>query len=166
MKKHTYVVILVGVCGTGKSAIGKKVADRLEAPFFDADKLLSAEERAEPKLLQGKDLSGWLTAITELIAGQADVKGCVVSCSVLRKEDRKMLASNLDREVDWVFMNGSYAHVAERLEQVEGHDRPVSLLKSDFEALEVPKRALTIDMTYSEQEIVDIILEYLARKYG
>ena len=63
-------------------------------------------------------------------------------------------------------MNDSYENVVHRVEKSGTHDRPVSLLKSDFETLEVPKRALTVDMTYSEQEIVDTILKYLARKYG
>ena len=77
-----------------------------------------------------------------------------------------MLAAEIDHELDWVFMKGSYEYVVQRSEQMEGHDRPASLLKSDFETFEIPKRALTIDVTNSEQEIVDTILKYLARKYG
>ncbi|SHJ87805.1 shikimate kinase [Pseudozobellia thermophila] len=166
MKRHNYVLILVGVCGTGKSTIGRKVADRLEVPFFDADKLLVTDGLPEDGFLQDVDLEGWLTAIKELISEQARLKGCVVSCSVLKKDQRIMLSSQVDHELDWIFMSGSYEYVAQRAEQVGGKPRPAELLKSDFESLEVPKRALTIDMTYSEQEIVDTILKYLARKYG
>ncbi len=166
MKNHNYVVILVGVCGIGKSAIGQKVANRLEIPFFDADKLLASEVQSEGEFSQNKNLEKWLISIKELIIAQSTKKGCVISCSVLKKEDRKMLTATVNQELDWVFINGSYEVVAQRVEQIVGQDRSPTLLKSDFETLEAPKKALTIDITNSEQEIVDTILKYLARKYG
>jgi len=166
MKNHNFLVILVGVCGTGKSAAGQKLAQRLEVPFFNAEKLPAFNGLPDGKLPQDVNLEKWLISIKELIAKQSTLKGCVISCSVLKKEQRMMLAANIDHELDWVFMSGSYEYVAQRVEQMEDHDRPASLLKTDFENLEIPKRALTVDITYSEQEIVDTILKYLARKYG
>jgi 6-phosphogluconate dehydrogenase/gluconokinase len=76
------------------------------------------------------------------------------------------LATEIDYRLDWVFMRGSYQFVAERVERIGEIDRPASVLKADFETLEIPKRALTIDMSNSEQKTVDTILKYLARKYG
>ncbi len=166
MGNYNYIVVLVGVCGTGKSAVGRKVAQRLEVPFFDADKLPISNSLPKGKLPIEVDFENWLTSVEDLIRIQATQKGCVISCSVLKKEHRRRLSANIDHELDWVFMNASYDNVAQRVEQLEGYGRPASLLKSDFETLEAPKRALTIDMTYSEGEIVDIILKYLARKYG
>ena len=43
MENNNHIIILVGVCGTGKSAVGLKVAQRLEVPFFDVDKLTSSK---------------------------------------------------------------------------------------------------------------------------
>ena len=166
MIDHNFTVILVGVCGTGKSTVGQKLAQRLEVPFFDAEKLPTFKELSVDKLQQDLNLEKWLISIKELIVAQSTQKGCVISCSVLKKEHRKMLAANINPQLDWVFMNGSYEYVVQRIEQDGSHHRPPSLLKSDFETLEIPKRALTIDITYSEQEIVDTILKYLARKYG
>lgn len=85
---------------------------------------------------------------------------------VIKKEHRKRLSGNIDHELDWVFMNDTYDNIAQRLEENVVVDRPVSVIKSDFETLEVPKRALTINMDYSQGETVDTILKYLARKYG
>jgi 6-phosphogluconate dehydrogenase/gluconokinase len=76
------------------------------------------------------------------------------------------LTATIDYQLDWIFMNNSYENVAQRVEQIEGQERTVLSLKSDFDTLESPKRALTIDMTNTEQEIVDTILKYLASKYG
>ena len=61
-------------------------------------------------------------------------------------------------------MKGSYEDAVQRIES-EVHKRPVPFLKSDFETLEAPKRALTIDMSYSEEQMVDTILKYIERKY-
>ena len=166
MEKYNHIVILVGVCGIGKRAVGEKVAQRLEVPFFDADKLNIAENLPEGQLPQEVNIEMWLRSIEGLISTQSAKEGCVISCSILKKEHRKRLAAKIDHPLDWVFMNDSFENVAQRAEKIGTHDRPVSLLKSDFETLEAPKRALTIDMTNSEQEIVDTILKYLARKYG
>ncbi|MEO9893074.1 shikimate kinase [Aurantibacter sp.] len=164
MKSHNYVVILVGVCGTGKSAIGEKIARVLETPFFDADKLF-AENLPAGKLGQDMNRNKWLNSIIDLIGKQSKLKGCVVSCSVLKKEDRLLLDNNINHQLDWIFMKGSYEFVAERIENIEDHDRPASLIKADFETLETPKRALTVDMATSEEDILNTILKYMVRKY-
>ncbi len=166
MENRNHLVILVGVCGTGKSAVAQKVAQRMEVPFFDADQLPASKDLPAGKLPQDAELEKWLISIKELILEHATRKGCVISCSILKKEHRKSLTAAIGHQLDWVFMNDSYENAAHRAEKIEGQNRPASLLKSDFETLEIPKRALTIDMTYSEQEIVDTILKYLARKYG
>ncbi|WP_273566006.1 shikimate kinase [Maribacter halichondriae] len=166
MKSYNHIVVLVGVCGTGKSAVGQKVAQKLEIPFYDVDKFFASEDLPKGKLPQDVNLEKWLTSVEDLILDQSTQKGCVISCSILKKEHRTRLTARIDHLLDWVFMNDSYENAALRVEKIGVIDRRASLLKSDFETLEVPKRALTIDMSHSEQEIVDTILKYLARKYG
>ena len=166
MKNSNHSVILVGVCGTGKSVVGKKVAQRLGVPFYDVDTLHTSENAPEGTLPRDIDIEKWLTSVEELIETQLNSRGCVISCSLLRKEHRNRLTASIDHELDWVFMSDTYENVVQRLEENGSHDRPALTLKSDFETLEVPKRALTINMGGSEQETVDTILKYLARKYG
>ena len=165
MKPYNYIVILVGVCGTGKSVVGQNVARKLKVPFFDADKLFVSEELPEGKLPQEVDLKEWLMALKELIVKQSTKKGCVISCSVLKKEHRKALTDSVNHQLDWIFMKGSYENAVHNIEQIGGPERLAAMLKSDFETLEAPKKALTIDMNCSEQEMVDTILKYMARKY-
>ncbi|QCW99905.1 hypothetical protein FGM00_07250 [Aggregatimonas sangjinii] len=166
MENKNFIVILVGVCGTEKSAIGKRVAEKLGVPFFDADKLFSSEERPNAMLLQNGKLEKWLQAIEEFVRVQSIQRGCVVSCSILKKAHRKRLTANIDCELDWVFMNDSYENVANRFEKLGNDAVARTALQSDFEILEAPKKALTIDMSYSDEEILTIILKYMARKYG
>lgn len=166
MENNNPIIILVGVCGTGKSAVGLKVAQRLEVPFFDVDKLPTSKGMPEGALPQDIDMEKWLTSVEELIETQSNQNGCVISCSLLKKEQRTRLTSNSANELDWVFMNDTYENVSQRAGTEDAHHRSASVLKSDFETLEIPKRALTINMSHPEQETVDIILKYLARKYG
>ena len=67
MEKYKYIVILVGVCGTGKRAVGEKVAQRLDVPFFDADKPTFSEDLPEGSLPQEVNMEKWLNAIKNLI---------------------------------------------------------------------------------------------------
>lgn len=165
MANSNYIVILVGVCGTGKSVVGQKIAQRLQVPFFDVDRPFISNDIPDGDLPQDIDLEKWLTSVEELIVRESTRKGCVVSCSILKKEHRQRLTANIDHPLDWVFMNDTFENAAQRLKTNSTSERPVSALKSDFETLEIPKWALTIDMTYSEEEIVDTILKYMARKY-
>ncbi len=165
MANNNYIVILVGVCGTGKSAVGQKVAERLEVPFFDVDSTIITNDILEGSLPRDIDMEKWLTSVEELMVRESIRKGCVVSCSILKKEHRQRLTTNIHHPLDWVFMNDTFENAALRLKRNSAPDREISTLKSDFEKLEIPKWALTIDMTYSEQEIVDTILKYMARKY-
>ncbi|CAM3610343.1 shikimate kinase [Zobellia roscoffensis] len=162
-RKENFIIVLVGVCGTGKSVVGEKVARKLEIPFFDADVLFS-EQLATDKANTASN--EWLPAITGLIAKEYAKAGCVVSCSILKKEQRLLLAKNLEPTIDWVFMRGSYDEVNQRLEKSSAQHQTETSLESDFESLEIPKRALTVDISFTETEIVDTLLKYLARKYG
>lgn len=81
MKNTNHIIMLVGVCGTGKSVIGSKLAQRLEVPFCDVDKLFASKELPEGTLPQDVDLEKWLISVEELIKIQSTQKGCVISCS-------------------------------------------------------------------------------------
>lgn len=165
MNTSNFIVVLVGVCGTGKSAVGEQLAKRLGVPFFDADQLNRKVDLPHYKLPQDEDMDNWLDYLRKLIIEQSQKKGCVISCSVLSREHRRSLTNSIDQPLDWVFMRGSYEYALERAQKEGRQTRPVDLLIEDFEKLEVPKRALTIDMNDSEAEMVRTILRYMARKY-
>lgn len=159
MNRSKRVIILVGICGTGKSPIGRKVANRLEIPFYDADFLKDFDKTEE------KNSEDWLNSIQELIETSLESEGCVIACSLLKKEQRLQLNDELKIDIDWVFLHGSYNEIHRKLSEGESERRTETELKKDYEQLEIPKRALTIDVGNSEEESVDTILKYLARKY-
>ncbi len=42
--KHQRSLVLTGFMGTGKTSVGRKIAQRLEVPFFDIDALIETRE--------------------------------------------------------------------------------------------------------------------------
>lgn len=159
MKRSKHVIILVGICGTGKSPIGRKVANRLEIPFYDADFLRDFDKTEDT------DSIDWLKSIQELVEAGYESQGCVIACSLLKKEQRLQLNDKLKIDIDWIFLHGSYDEIHRKLSEGESERRTESELKKDYEQLEIPKRALTIDVGNPEGDSVDTILRYLARKY-
>ena len=58
--------------------------------------------------------------------------------------------------------NSAYAEIKARLGERKGHFMPSSLLPSQFEALEEPRDAITIDVSDTPPQIVDAIRKRLA----
>jgi shikimate kinase len=50
-------IVLIGYRGTGKTVVGKRIADRLARPFFDSDPLV--EERGRMTIAQMVENQGW-----------------------------------------------------------------------------------------------------------
>ena len=103
----------------------------------------------------------WLAAIAnrmrELIA--ANQSG-VFACSALKQTYRDQLS--IDPAVRFVYLKGSYDLIWSRMQQRAGHYMKASMLASQFEALEEPRDALTLDIARPSTELVDAILE----RYG
>ncbi|MEL6594195.1 MAG: gluconokinase, partial [Bacteroidota bacterium] len=55
------------------------------------------------------------------------------------------------------FLQGDFALIAQRMASREDHYMPVSLLKSQFEALEAPDDAITLDIAHSPEQLVETL---------
>lgn len=154
------VIIIMGVSGSGKSTIGKVLAQELGWDFFEGDDFhppANVEKMRSGTPLNDEDRLPWLDALRKLIEDALD-RGSklILACSALKESYRKHL--NLDpTKVANVYLKGDFCLIASRLKERKGHFMPETLLKSQFEALEEPKDAITVDAALSPQEIVDQI---------
>jgi gluconokinase len=80
----------------------------------------------------------------------------VFSCSALRETHREQLAGDCS-DVLLVHLAGDYQTIHRRAEQREGHWFDPALVGSQFEALEPPRDALTIDVGEPPDAIVERI---------
>jgi gluconokinase len=159
------IVLLMGVSGCGKTTIGKLLAERLRWHFYDADDFQPRENLA--KMAQGlplndRDRRPWLLAIHDLLAGLAAKRSgrAVVACSALKQDYRDLLCAGL-KGIRFVYLKGGYALLEERLRHRHGHFFNPALLGSQFEILEEPMDAVTVDVANPPDSIVEGILKGL-----
>lgn len=155
----------MGVSGSGKSTVGRLLADVLEWEFSDADSFHSPANII--KMRQGMpltddDRSPWLEALRRAIGiWLQEHKNVVLACSALKQSYRQML--ELDRShVKVVYLKGSFTMIADRLAHRQQHFMNLDLLKSQFEALEEPTEGLGVDIDQSPEAIVQQIKSRLS----
>ena len=167
-----FVVVLMGVSGSGKSTIGETLAGDLGCAFLEGDDFHPAANVAKMKqgiALTTADREPWLRSIAAKIDELLLAKqSAVISCSALQRSYRDILIGDRPR-VALVFLKGSYDLILHRLQGRHGHFMPPSLLKSQFDTLQEPapeERAIVVDIALPPAEICAAIERGLAQRFG
>ena len=160
-------VVVMGVSGTGKSTIGRAVADALGWPFAEGDE--HHPEANVAKMAAGfpltdedrwpwlRDLAGWL--------GEQDRAGScsVLTCSALRRPYRDLLREGA-AGVYFVHLVGDKSLLLERMQSREDHFMPPELLESQLdtlEPLEDDERGVLVDVANPPERIGRIVMAQL-----
>jgi len=142
------IIVVMGVCGCGKSTVGEALANAVHWPFLDADDFhpqANVEKMARGEPLTDDDRWPWLDRIgAELTSILARGGHAVLACSALKAAYRERLARAGD--VRFVHLHGDYQTIATRLASRQHRYMPASLLASQFATLEMPVDALTVDV--------------------
>ncbi|HOF89810.1 MAG TPA: gluconokinase, partial [Armatimonadota bacterium] len=142
------IILLMGVAGSGKTTVGRLLAAELDWAFFDADDLhppVNIAKMARGDALTDADRGPWLDAIHALLRSlRASDTPAVIACSALKAAYRARLLRGIT-DARLVYLKGDPALIRPRMASREGHYMPVSLLDSQFAALEEPDDALVID---------------------
>lgn len=142
------ILVLMGVCGCGKTTIGDALADSLGWPFYDADDFhpqANVVKMASGQALDDDDRWPWLDRIAdELRRVLARGGHAVLACSALRQAYRERLQRAGDVRI--VYLKGDAATIATRLAGRRHKYMPATLLPSQFAALEEPADALAVDI--------------------
>jgi len=163
-KMRTCIIYIMGVSGSGKTTIGKKLSDKTNIPFFDADDfhpLANKEKMKAGQALTDDDREGWLKAMNQLAQEQMEKQGAIISCSALKEKYRTVLADGISIPVYWVFLKGSYELIGKRMKERTDHFMPDRLLQSQFEILEIPMYAIVADISDSQDKIIESLLTSL-----
>jgi gluconokinase len=150
------IIVIMGVAGSGKTTIGSLLAQQLGWQFADADSFHSAEniERIRQGIaLTDEKRAPWLHAIREaMLQWVAEKRSVVLACSLLKRIYREQLYHGPEAKL--VYLKGDYKLIYERLSQRKGHFAGSDLLASQFETLEEPSDAITVDVNRTPEEIV------------
>jgi gluconokinase len=151
-------IVVMGVSGCGKSVVGEALARRLGARFVDADHHhppANVEKMRSGIPLDDDDRAPWLERLNAVLRhAVARDEPVVLACSALRQRYRDALADRLPG-LRFVHLSGPYALIAERLAARRHEYMPPTLLRSQFDALEPPADAVTIDIDAPVDAIAD-----------
>jgi carbohydrate kinase (thermoresistant glucokinase family) len=127
-------VVVMGVSGAGKSAIGARLAVALGVPFVDGDDLHPAANVAKMAAgipLDDDDRWPWL----DLVGASLAQGPRVVACSALKRAYRDRLRATAPDTV-FVEIDVDRATLLARVQERPGHFMPASLLDSQLTTLE------------------------------
>lgn len=157
------IVIVMGVVGSGKTTVGRLLAEQLGWDFADADDYHSpsnVEKIRKGIGLNGADREPWLESLRAAIMQWiAQDKNVVLACSALKRSYRRKLEPGPG--VRFVYLRGSADLIAARLRSRHGHFADTKILASQFDDLEEPEGAVTVDIAKPPAEIVAEIRKQL-----
>jgi gluconokinase len=165
-------VIVMGVCGSGKSTVGAVLAQRLHAAFLEGDAFhppANVARMAAGVALTDDDRRDWLRALSDELGAAARAgRAVVLSCSALKRSYRDTLRAQAS-DLALVYLRGTPQLLAQRMAGRQGHYMPPSLLASQLATLEPPQddeHALTLDVAHDPQQLVHETLAWLGRSHA
>jgi gluconokinase len=157
-------LIVMGVSGSGKTSVGKALAEHLRWEFYDADDFHPPEnvvKMARGIPLDDSDRAPWLAALHDLISSSLrQNKSGVLACSALKERYRQQLM-NGNEGVQLVYLKGSYDLIWSRMATRTDHYMKPHMLQSQIDALEEPPNALTVDISLSVEEISQFVIKQI-----
>ena len=155
-------LVVMGVAGCGKSAVGAALAGALGVPYRDGDDLHPAANIA--KMSRGEALTDvdrwpWLALVGQSLADGP----MIIGCSALRRSYRAFITQTAAAPVVFVHLQGSRAVIEARMRARQGHFMPPMLLDSQFATLEPPgvdENAITVQI---DQPLASVVAEITAK---
>lgn len=136
MSARKVAVVVMGVAGSGKTTIGKRLAEMLGWGFVEGDSLHPAANVAKMSAgtpLTDEDRWPWLREVASAI--DAAPGNVVVTCSSLRRAYRDVLRE-ADADVRFLHLHGETELLSQRIGGRRDHFMPPELLLSQLELLE------------------------------
>lgn len=156
----------MGVQGSGKSTLGRLLAERLGVTFIDSDTLHTPENVA--LMASGTALTDdarlpWLHTVGRVLADNQR-QGIVVACSALKRRYRDLLREEAP-EVFVVDPEGTMELIADRIGARLHEYMPPVLLQSQFnilEPLQSDEFGIVLDIAQTPAALVDEVVAALS----
>lgn len=162
--------VVMGVSGCGKSALSRALHERLMAAghasrWLEGDDFHPAanvEKMRRGQPLNDEDRAPWLAELNaQMRATLAQGQSVVLACSALKERYRQILRAGIPSLV-LIHPQGPFELIEARMKARQHKYMPASLLRSQFETLEVPQDALMLDI----HEPIDVLADQSLRALG
>lgn len=135
------IYVVMGVSGSGKSAVAAAAARQLSAGFLDGDFLHPRSnilKMAAGDALNDDDRAPWLAALNDAaFAMQRTNNVSIIVCSALKKQYRDRLRAG-NGNLSFIYLHGEFPVIESRLAARNGHFFKPQMLATQFAALEQP----------------------------
>jgi gluconokinase len=157
-------IVVMGVSGCGKSAVGARLAKELGLPLIEGDQFhpqSNIEKMRQGLPLGDADRAGWLEQLGHQLDQHAD--GAVLTCSALKRAYRDRLRAFAPGLL-FVHLRLTLEQALQRVSSRGGHFYPPSLVASQFETLEDPRGeagVFDVDALLPLDRVVESAMEWL-----
>jgi len=135
-------LVVMGVSGAGKTTVGRRLAQALNAKFIDGDDLHTEAARAKMRAgtpLTDADRWPWLDRIAAALReGLQRGVATIVACSALKRAYRDRLRPQVGVGLRFLYLKADREMMRARVGGRRNHYMPASLVDSQFAALEPP----------------------------
>ena len=152
-------ILVAGICGCGKTALGKALAEHLAWHHIEADEYHSAEKRDKMSRgipLTDEDRIPWLQSLHRALSGQPK---SVLSCSALKAAYRDILLADIPALTVWLDISGETAEY--RVANRRSHYMSPLLVQSQLDTMELPEDALIINAEKPTSEAMEEVLRHI-----
>lgn len=157
-------LVVMGVAGCGKSSLGQRCAEALGLPLLEGDDFHSENNVAKMRSgtpLSDDDRAAWLDTLAAQL--QAHPQGVVLTCSALKQRYRERLRAAAPG-LRFVFLDLTQDQARARVAARPAHLFPVSLVASQFAALEDPRHesgVLHLDATQPLKDLGSAVVRWV-----
>ena len=157
--------VLMGVMGSGKTSIGRALAQRIAITFIDGDSLhppSNIEKMSSGVPLTDADRAPWLADVGRTLH---DTEGPVaIGCSSLKKSYRDIIRNAAKEPVRFLHLHTTKEILTERTQGRDGHFMPPALLESQLATLELldpDEDGQVIDINQPLNSVVDAVERFI-----
>lgn len=155
--------VVMGVSGSGKTTVGRAVAQEVAAPFFEGDDYHPPANVAKMSAgipLQDADRVQWIDDLMNAI-NASPASNVVVACSALTRSVRTRIMSQSTRLVRFVHLAADPMVVQQRLDQRGQHFMKPGMLPSQLATLERPEEAFVVDASRALPDVCRTIVTFV-----